>query len=50
MTAHKRFCGGYSDSDSEEEGYEEDDDEENEDNYVDVEFIGDDEVYEVVYL
>ena len=57
MTAHKRLCDGGGagidiDDDDDESDDDDDDDEEEEadENYVEVEFVDDDEVYEVVYL
>ena len=58
MTAHKRICdsgvgaGIDIDDDDDESDDDDDDDEEEEadEDYVEVEFVGDDEVYEVVYL
>ena len=50
MISHKRTCDGYQD-DSDDDGNEESDkDEENEGDFIEVQFIGDDEVYEVIYL
>ena len=51
MTAHKKVCGGY-DGSSDEEGDKEDEDEEkqNEDDYVEIDFIDDEEAFEVIYL
>ena len=51
MTAHKRVCGGYEGS-SDEEGDKEDEDEEeeNENDYVEIDFVDEEEVFEVIYL
>ena len=49
MNSHKRTCDGYEDGSDDEES-EEDEDEENEEDYIDMEFTGDDEASEVIYL
>ena len=52
MNQHKRYSDGAQQSDSSDESDHDDDDDDdnNEENYVEVEFVGDDEVYEIVYL
>ena len=51
MNQHKRYCDGAQQSDSSDESDHDDDDDDNdEENYIEVEFVGDDEVYEIVYL
>ena len=52
MKQHKRYCDGAHQSDlSENSNHGDDDvDDDNEENYVEVEFVGDDELYEIVYL
>ena len=52
MNQHKRYFDGAQQSDSSDESDHDDhdDDDNNEENYVEVEFVGDDEVYEIVYL
>ena len=47
MNSHKRMCNGYEDESNDEEP-KEDEDEENEEDYIEVEFTGDDEDYEVI--
>ena len=49
MNQHKRYSDGAQQSDSSDES-DHDDDDNNEENYVEVEFVGDDEVYEIVHL
>ena len=51
MTAHKRVCGGYVGS-SDEEGDKkgEDEQKENEDDCVEIDFVDDEEAFEVIYL
>ena len=49
MNQHKQDCDGAQQSDSSDESDHHDDDND-EENYVEVEFVGDDEVYEIVYL
>ena len=50
MNSHKRRCDGYEDeSDNEEPEEDENEDVENEDQ-IEVEFIGDNEAYEVISL
>ena len=44
MKSHKRTCDGYEDESDDEE---EDEDEENQEDYMEVEFTGDDETDEV---
>ena len=48
---NKRVCGEY-DGSSDEEGDKEDEDEEeeNEDDYVEIDFVDDEEAFEVIYL
>ena len=46
MKSHKRTCDGYKDESNDEES-EEDEVEENKEDYIEVEFTGDDETYEV---
>ena len=52
MKQHKRYCDGAHQIDlSDNSNHDDDDvDDDNEENYVEVEFVGDDEVYEIVYL
>ena len=50
---HKRKCDGIeadSDEEDDEDEDESDEDDDDEENYVEMEFIGDDDVFEVVYL
>ena len=49
INSHKRTCDGYEDESDDEES-ESEEDEENEEDYIEVEFIGDDEAYEVIYF
>ena len=49
MNSHKKTCDRYEDESNNEEP-EEDEDEENDEDYIKVEFIGENEAYEVVYL
>ena len=51
MNSHKRTCDEDEDEGDDEEPKEgEGEDEENEVDYIEVEFTGDDETYEVIYL
>ena len=51
MNSHKRTCDEYEDeSDDEESEENEDEDEENIEDHIEVELIGDDGAYEVIYL
>ena len=55
MAAHKRLCSGGSgidmdDDDDESDKDDDEDEKEADEDYVEVHFVGDDKVYEVVYL
>ena len=52
MNQYERYCDGAQESDSSDESDHDDDygDDDDKENYVEVEFVGDDEVYETVYL
>ena len=51
MNQHKRYCDRAQQSDSSNESdHDDDNDDDDEENYIEVEFVGDDEVYEIVYL
>ena len=52
MRQHKRYCDGAQESNSSDKSNHDDDDgdEDGEENYVKFEFVGDDEVYEIVYF
>ena len=49
MNSCKRTCDGYEDESDDEDSVE-DEDKKNEEDYINVDFIGDGETYEVVYL
>ena len=52
MNQHKQYCDGAHQSGSSDNSNHDDNDvdDDNEENYLEVEFVGDDEVYEIVYL
>ena len=52
MRQHKWYCDGAQESNSSDKSNHDDDDrdEDGEENYVKFEFVGDDEVYEIVYF
>ena len=51
MSSHKRTCDEYEDESDDEESEEQDDEDgENIEDHIEVELIGDDGAYEVIYL